>query len=258
MYERKIYRFADSQEIELRHSGRYGAPGQKRQKRKKPTPEQIAQQNQRNREKYYRRLIKWNFRPEEDYWVTFTYRKESRPESRKEANKKMENFRECMKRLYKKAGIEMKWICITEIGSKGAVHHHMIMNRIPELDKSLEKKWKHGHVCMKILYKDGDFRELAQYLCKQSRVTRSRNLVEYEPEIRPMKRGTWPEEIKVPKGYYLDKNSVVEGINMFGYRYRHYTIRKIKGGENCGKCGNLHRIRQKSARGNPAVYSVPS
>lgn len=247
MYERITWKFDDSWEIKVRHTARYGAPGEKRKKRKKPTPEQMRENNQRNRIEKYRRLIKWNFVPEEDYWITFTYRPEERPEDRKQAQKHMENFRRCLRRRFKKAGTEMKWICITEIGSKGAVHHHMILNRIEGLDTMITKMWKHGHVSIKLLYKDGDFQGLAKYLCKESRVSPSRNLIEKDPEVQVMKRGTWPEEIKVPKGFYLDKNSVREGINLFGFRYRHYIIVKTESKEN-GKCRDIHRSRQKGSR----------
>ena len=54
-YEKKTYRYRNAIEIEERHTGRYGAPGLKRQKKKKPTPEQMERQNQHNKEKKARR-----------------------------------------------------------------------------------------------------------------------------------------------------------------------------------------------------------
>lgn len=261
MYERLTWIFDDSREIKERHTGRYGAPGQKRKKKSKPTPEQMKENNKRNRIERYRRLIKWNFVPGRDYWITFTYRKTDRPENRKQAQKIMENFRERLRRRYDKAGEKMKWLCITEIGSKGAVHHHMILNRIPDLDAAVSKLWKHGYVSIKLLYKEGDFEALANYLCKESKVNRSHNLIEKDPQVRPMKRCTWPDEIKIPKGYYLDRDSVREGVNKYGYPYRRYIIIKLPGGGKksgkCGKRGNLHRGRQKDANGDQKVHCVP-
>lgn len=64
--------------LKQKHTGRYGARGQKRQKRRKATPEEIAKQNQWKRERDVRRLIKWNFGIG-DYWFTLTYKKGSRP-----------------------------------------------------------------------------------------------------------------------------------------------------------------------------------
>lgn len=255
MYERLTWKFKDSWEIKERHSGKYGAPKEKRTERKKPTPEEMRENNRRNRIAKNRRLIKWNFVAEEDYWVTFTYRPDQRPEDRKQALKIMENFRKCLHRRFDKAETTMKWICITEIGSKGAVHHHMIINRIPELDTMLAKMWKYGHVSIKLLYKEGDFQGLARYLCKESKINRSRNLIEKDPEIELMKRGTWTEEIKVPKGFYLDRDSVWEGVNKFGFKYRNYIIVKTEG-EKHGKRRNLHRSRQKSTRSNRKVRGV--
>ena len=227
MYERLTWKFKDSWEIKERHSGKYGAPKEKRTERKKPTPEEMRENNRRNRIAKNRRLIKWNFVPEEDYWVTFTYRPDQRPEDRKQALKIMENFRKCLHRRFDKAETTMKWICITEIGSKG----------------------------IKLLYKEGDFQGLARYLCKESKINRSRNLIEKDPEIELMKRGTWTEEIKVPKGFYLDRDSVWEGVNKFGFKYRNYIIVKTEG-EKHGKRRNLHRSRQKSTRSNRKVRGV--
>lgn len=67
-----IYRFPNSTEYEYKWAGRYGAKGERRGKRAKATPEQIKKQNQQNRERYVRRLIKANFFPD-DLWVTLKY-----------------------------------------------------------------------------------------------------------------------------------------------------------------------------------------
>ena len=41
-YKRKTYRYKNAVEIEEYHTGRYGAPGQERKGKSKPTPEQMA------------------------------------------------------------------------------------------------------------------------------------------------------------------------------------------------------------------------
>lgn len=73
-YIRWIWDCGNTREVEEKHTGRYGARGQKRQKRRKATPEEIAKQNQWKRERDVRRLIKWNFGIG-DYWFTLTYKK---------------------------------------------------------------------------------------------------------------------------------------------------------------------------------------
>lgn len=77
-YIRQRWDCGDTVEIEEKHTGKYGAAGQIRQKRRKATPEEIAKHNQWKRERDVRRLIKWNFR-ERDYWITLTYPKGCKP-----------------------------------------------------------------------------------------------------------------------------------------------------------------------------------
>ena len=47
-HKRKTYRYRNAVEVEEYHTGRYGAPGQKRKEKAKPTPEQMEKVNQRN------------------------------------------------------------------------------------------------------------------------------------------------------------------------------------------------------------------
>ena len=77
MYNRERWIFLNSIETECKYAGKYGAKGEKRAKRKKPTPEQVAKQNQINKENRIRRLIKANFYPS-DLWVTLKYPKGTR------------------------------------------------------------------------------------------------------------------------------------------------------------------------------------
>ena len=42
-----------------------------------------------------------------------------------------------------------------------------------------------------------------------------------------MKKDDWPEDPRIPKGYYLDKDSLVNGVNKMGYRYQYYRMIKI-------------------------------
>ena len=78
-YLRKTYRFKDSNEYEYTGLYNYGAKGEKREQKKKATPEQIARQNQINREKKMRRLLKKNFK-RGDWWMTLKYPQGSRKE----------------------------------------------------------------------------------------------------------------------------------------------------------------------------------
>ena len=233
MHIRKRYYFDSSIEVEEYHRGKNGAPGLPREKRKKPTKEQMEIVNQKNREKKTRRLIKWNFR-ENDYWITLTYKREKRPESMEKAKKDLERFREKLRKIWKKENAELKWIATIEIGSKGGVHVHMIINRIQDGDVEIQKAWTHGRAHIDLMYEDGGFQALAEYIVKRrpgenKYYGRSRNLIEKQPETQRMRRSTLGKDPKPPKGYYLDKNTFYEGINpVTGFPYRSYTFVKIE------------------------------
>ena len=61
MYQLDIYRFRTSTEYEYKFAGNYGAKGERRARKQKRTPEYIEKQNQYQRTKTVRHLIKANF-----------------------------------------------------------------------------------------------------------------------------------------------------------------------------------------------------
>lgn len=244
MFEQRTYRFKGSIEHELIRKGKPPDRG-KRKEKKKPTPEQIQKQNQYNKEKHVRRLIKQNFQ-KNDYWVTFVYEKGTRgelPEALKDRKKLLQYIRNG----YKKAGYELKWIGRTEVGKRGAIHHHIIINRIPDGDLIISQAWeripKSSWVDFVPLYKRGEYKDLAAYVVKPdaedkdgnlktaSSYSRSRNLEEPEPEV---KRTTLKKIVEYPQptpGYYIDKDSVCQGKNpVTGREYLHYIEIKLEGG----------------------------
>lgn len=252
MYEVSKYVFHDSVEYEYKFAGRYGAKGEKRAKRKKATPEQVKRQNQWNKEKKVRRLIKANFQPG-DLWETLKYPKGTRkPLSDVVAD--MSEFLKQVRREYRSRGIPFKWINRIEIGAHGGIHMHIIMNRLhgePETDLVVQRIWERiagGHVNHSNLYAAGGYKDLAKYLTKPPneeqeaqlslfdpseqkkmiRYSSSRNLVRPQPE---KKRSHWRtmrrmimDGIKPRQGYYIDPESVYYGINPFnGTTYLKYT-----------------------------------
>ncbi len=109
--EQKSYYFDFSIEVERTCTGNYGARGKKRQKRQKPTEEQIRKQNQYNREKKLRRILKANF-GEDDFWVLLTYTKGYRTDIRS-AKEDFSKFYRVLRREYRKRGYELKWVVRT-------------------------------------------------------------------------------------------------------------------------------------------------
>lgn len=236
MYERTKVFFHNSIEVMEKHTGKYGAPGMKRSKKKKPTPEQMAKQNQWKKERDIRWLLKENFN-EHDYWTTLTYRREERPANLEAAKVQIQKFLRQMRSWYKRQGSDMKYIVATEYGSRGGVHHHIVVNRIPGADIEMAKRWPYGNPQFTLLYLQGDFRKLASYIAKQPAednaikekwYSRSRNLQKPRMEKRVMRRKTFAQDPFVPKGFYLEKESLYAGTNpITGHPYRYYTLVKI-------------------------------
>lgn len=237
-YKQKKYIFKNAIEVEEYHDGRYGAPGQKRLAKKKPTPEQIKRINQRNKENICRRRLRANF-DIHDYYITLTYRKEDRPADMKEAQDQFDKFIRVVRREYRKRGYVLKWIRNIEVGTKNGWHVHLVVNRIPDADIIVQKAWSKGKAAFIGLYDKGEFRELAAYMTKspdtdsrlkESSYSSSRNLPIPDPVIKIIRRPkTWREEPKEVPGFYLDKDTLYEGINpVTGYKYRTYTLLRIK------------------------------
>ena len=74
-YTKKTTRYGPCIDVGYTYAGAYGAKGEKRNKKIKPTPEQIRRQNQRNRERYMKQLIYLNFK-EGDYWICQSIKKD--------------------------------------------------------------------------------------------------------------------------------------------------------------------------------------
>lgn len=232
-YKKRIFRFPNAIEVEEYHTGRYGAPGQGRRKKQKPTPEQMEKKNQRKKEDGCRRKLRGNFRVN-DYYVTLTYAPEKRPADMEEAKADFAKLIRKLRREYAFFGRQLKWIRNIEVGTRGAWHIHMVINRIQGTDIMLQRLWEKGRVHYQLLNDKGEFRDLATYLTKsprtdprlkQAQYSTSRNLPVPEPEEKIMSGKTWKKSPHIPEGFYLDKESFWEGVNpITGYPSRHYTL----------------------------------
>ena len=128
-YKKKIHTFNNAIEIEEYHTGRYGAPGQQRVEKKKATPEQVEKRNQWQKEKIARHRLRTYFKVN-DYFTDLTYRIESRPNNMREAMVHFSKFIRKVRTKYRKKGYELFWQKNVELGTKGAWHIHIIINRI--------------------------------------------------------------------------------------------------------------------------------
>lgn len=268
MYWKETWRFPGSIEYEYKYAGNYGAKGEKRQKKKKATPEQIKKQNQLNREKKMRRLIKANF-SEGDLWTTLKYPKGTRKEL-SEVKKDIKIFIRQLRAAHRKFDVELKFIYRLEIGRCGGIHFHILTNRIrgeTSSDILIQRLWTHGRASHTSIYEYGGFKDLAEYIVKQPdsaideqlsmfdvnerkefiKYSSSRNLVRPEPEkkkrthmtmrklVEQCNRGDGP--VPTP-GFYIDRDSVHIGVNRFtGMSYLRYTEYRIKAPGKDGRYG---------------------
>lgn len=278
-YWEKIWRFPNSTEYEWTYAGKYGAKGEKREKKKKATPEQVKKQNQANREKTMRRLIKANFVPD-DLWCTLKYQKGTR----KPVQEVKADLKACldgMRREYKKRGEPFKFIYRMEIGERGGIHIHILINRVrgkPETDVLIQRLWKQGRVNYESIYEQGGYEQLANYIVKPPpeemegqlslfpekdqkelrKYSSSRNLIRPEPERKEYRRWTLRRLIeegpKPTPGYYIVKDSIVCGKNPYtGMSYYQYTenrIEEINSDSDPGKGAD-------NADGRPVCHNKP-
>ena len=167
MYTKVTYDLGEVREIQKYIPGNYGAPGCPRERKRKRTPEEIKRQNERNKRRKVQRLIMANF-SEGDLHVILTYTKDRRPETAEKANALRAKFLAELRKKFHKAEADLKYIGVTEIGSRGAVHHHIVINNPEGVDvmKLIQKAWTYGHPYFSPLYEEGEYEQLADYLLK--------------------------------------------------------------------------------------------
>lgn len=241
-------RHGDVIDVEEHHDGNYGAPGEQRIKKAKPTKEQMRQVNAMNKVKRARLRLLQYFRPG-DCFATWTYEEKKRPPDMKTALKDFQKAMRCVRKEYKKRGCELFWIRNIERGTKGAWHIHLVINEIGDTASILERAWESGVTYCSAIRKsskvyDEDFTKLASYITKDgnTRVSKkdgelakprlkeasystSRNMP--LPEPKPDKLMRWKDEPKAKKGYYIIRCH--EGINPLGFKYRRYTMIRLGG-----------------------------
>lgn len=209
-------------------------------KKEKPSPEEMEKVNQFNAERKLRIKINANFGVD-DPFIALTYRKDERP-TPEEAKKNIEKFFNSLRKGYKKLGVDLKYINVTEYKNK-AIHHHILINHIEGMDtsKMVRTLWKFGRPGFKYLDNTGQYKDLAAYIIKETsktfkendgghkqRYSCSRNLIMPEPKVEIVKANKWLADPKPKKGYYIDQDTVYNGVDKFtGREYQRYTMIKI-------------------------------
>ena len=248
-------------EHEFKYAGLCGAKGETREPKKKATPEQIKKQNQWNKEKIVLRTMRDNFVPG-DLWITLKLKKGTRMPV-KELLKLRGKFLRKVRDKYKKRNQAFKFMYRIEVGERGGIHFHIIVNRLegsPWTADVVRECWEEltgGHVHFAPVYEEGGFKELADYLVKPnseeisgqltlfgseeetkvfSTYGCSRNLSRPEKEEHEYKKRTVRKLIEYgpepTPGYYIDQDSIRYGVNPYtGMSYYYYTEIRLDGWE---------------------------
>lgn len=232
-YVKEVCYAGDSVETRKYFSSRYKSEKWDRQKSKKPTTEEMERVNEQNAERKLMRLLRCNFK-RNDWYLTFTYRKDERPETVEKAKDNLKKLKRKLRALYKKNKTELKYIFVTEYENK-AIHHHAVVNYLDM--REIQKVWPYGTIKPKLLYtEDGYFKKLAEYLIKETKRTfkkketvsrkrweSSRNLEKPKIVKKIISANSWREKVREKKGY-----KIIDQYNGFheftGCPYQEYTM----------------------------------
>lgn len=232
----RIVRAGDTMEVYKTQSGRFGchdthAP------RQKPTPVEMERYNRRCTEDRVRQLVNENFK-DGDFHVQLHYFPHMRPPDKEAAASILKNFLRRVRYQCEKQGTPLKYLYApAEIGARGGVHHHIIINKVDT--DILNNAWKeYGAVHFTPLYSDGQYGNLGVYILKQTqfgeewngrRYVASRNLRRPQEEVRRVNASTWRKTPACPKGYREDKDFPLENgvCAVTGFAYQRCGFRRI-------------------------------
>ncbi len=187
--------------------------------------------------------LKMNFKPH-DWHTALTYSDENYTDDEDKVKRDKRNFISKLKNRCKKAGIELKYLTMTEQGvrSKKWHHHFILPQEIPI--SMLYECWKFGQIrILNTLYPDGDFRGLAKYFVDKTkggqkdddrergkrRYSFSKNCIAPEITYETGLPDTWLSTPRPPRGWKLKPDSLYSDIDGWGgYPFQKYIIVKIE------------------------------
>lgn len=269
-YIREVCRAGKTIEIHNYYTYRWGPDGRPRKKPEKLTTEQQQKINLRKAIMTLRRILNATFSDEHgDLLVTLDYKQILRPVDSREMQKHVATFIRELRKEYNKAGETLKYVYVKEIGKRGACHIHMVLTHCDT--KVLRRCWKRGGVDVKPLWTDGQYARIAEYFIKYSAKTEetegqlvgkrfyaSRNVTRPVPVKMIISRSnTFRAAPAERKGYYVEPESVLRGINELGYEYLAYTLHELPGRgqirERSEKDGEKRRTRAPAGSGGADV-----
>ena len=207
-------------------------PATVRQAKRKTSSEAQQRMNAKYSWEKLEMMLAANFVPG-DLVVTLTFDDDHLPPDRKTAAARLKKFRAELAKLRSRKDAELRMIWTLENKSDaGRWHVHLAINRTQDGDRIISKAWDHGRIMMQLIYDQGKCQRLAAYLTKtpltdkrlkESHYMASRNLPIPKPKQKIIR---WKPFVKIrpPEGWFLDKESYIEGINpVTGYMFREYA-----------------------------------
>ncbi len=240
-------------------------PGERRAK-SKPTGEVQAALNQRDSELRFLRLVHTNFGPA-DYELDLTLGKPAEPG---EAVRYLKAYFRRLRRRYRKAGQELRYVYVMERGKlSGRVHFHLIVNCGGMTRDDLEREWGLGYAnTRRLQFDEHGVAALVEYVTKQGRKKQgkpereqyhrrwssSKNLIRPVPQIQDGK-------VKVPELQVLAdavcRRNAAEDIRQAWPGYELVEANAIRNAHNKGLYVRMSLCRRECWHGRPpkAMYS---
>lgn len=262
-YKTKIVNIKNKAIIEITKSKRLPVKNRQRAPRLDTTTKAQEEINNKNAIDSLRLAILENFEVG-DWFYTLSYKTEPSPA---DAKRFLTNFRQRLTRYYKSINAVVKHIFVTECTPKvHRLHHHAMIKIVgAKADWQIIKKlWKHGFV--KVRPYGGELEDaerVANYLIKKNvnafftaptifkkRWYSSTNLKRPAVQKEIIHRARWLREPRIPKGYYLDKNSLKNGIVCYGngefeHEYQFYRLIRLKNSTKTIKHKNYKAVKLK-------------
>lgn len=241
-YMMEVCTAGETIEVSKYYSARYGKRSARSENRL-PTSKKAQQANWRQAEKRLRRLMNANFRDKVDALVTLDFAPGGKPETYEDMKRRMQNFLQRLRRRYKKLGLPCRYIWVGEIGPKGGVHVHMMLNDVDRIGAgNLMEIWGEGATHIDSLWSGGQYGKIAAYFLKYADKTESTTGEHLGRKWNPshglrqpkivrtvVNRMSFQKKVKARKGYHLEKdkdgNTVRYGISdLTGLPYLSYTM----------------------------------
>lgn len=224
---------------------------QKRKKKQKPTTSQVAKLNERNSIKKLAILLSHNFQ-DGDYFISLTY--SALPLSKEVLRHDLDKFKDRLRYLYGVNNVELKWVSSAETLTQRA-NFHLVINRGVPIEK-IQAIWKNGNVDYVNLNTHGDYRRLAEYMVKESKIyfrteesickkrwSKSNSVVMPVTKQEECSSEEF-ESPKAPEGYYIEKDSIYHGTNpISGRPFTEYVLLPFSHDSSLNGWDNLKEAR---------------